>query len=162
MTIVSNTSPIINLAAIDQLTLLRTLFDHIVIPQAVYDEIVITGAGEPGAREVLEFDWISSYQVKNRPLVDSLGIELDAGEAEAIACAIELKADRLLIDEQRGRTIAQRLGLSVTGIIGVLIEAKRRGEASHVKPELDALIAKAGFWIDRALYEQVLRHVGEQ
>ena len=162
MTIVSNTSPIINLAAINQLILLQTLFDHIVIPQAVYDEIAVTGAGEPGAREVQEFDWISAYKVSNRPLVDSLAIELDAGEAEAIACAIELKANRLLIDEQRGRTIARRLGLSVIGIIGVLIEAKRQGFVMHVKPELDALIAQAGFWIDRALYQQILRHAGEE
>ena len=161
MTIISNTSPIINLAAINRLNLLRILYDSIIIPQAVHDEIVVTGAGEPGAKEVQEFDWIIRYEIKDRLLVDSLSIELDLGEAEAIACAIELKANRLLIDEQLGRRIAQRMGLPITGIIGLLIESKQQGFIQHVKPELDALMAKAGFWVDQSLYHQVLQYVGE-
>jgi len=60
-------------------------------------------------------------QVVNRPLVTALRMELDAGEAEAIALAIELQADLLLLDERRGRAVASRLGLKVIGLLGILI-----------------------------------------
>lgn len=71
--------------------------------------------------------------------------ELDKGEAEAIALALELGADQVLIDERRGRRIAARLNLRYTGILGILVEAKNRGLISEVKPLLDALIDRAGF-----------------
>ena len=161
MTVVSNTSPIINLAAIGQLTLLQPLYDRIRIPQAVYLEIAVTGAGQAGAREVRQFDWISRCTVADRALVSALSIELDPGEAEAIAAAVELHAELLLIDEQRGRAVAQRLGLRVIGILGILIEAKHRGLIKTVKPLLDALITRAGFWVRKDLYTRVLQAAGE-
>jgi predicted nucleic acid-binding protein len=99
MTVVSHTSPIINLAAIGQLALLQPLYSRLIIPQAVYQEIAVTGAGEPGAREVQALNWITRYTVADHALVSALSVELDPGEAEAIACAVELKAERLLIDE---------------------------------------------------------------
>ncbi len=161
MTVVSNTSPIINLAAIDQLTFLQQLYGHITIPDAVYREIAVNSVGEPGAQEVKHLDWITSYTVTDHALVDSLSIELDPGEAEAIACAIEFNAELLLIDEQRGRAVAQRLNLRVVGLLGVLIEAKHRGLTTAVKPLLDALITRAGFWMTKDLYSRVLQAAGE-
>ncbi len=79
-----------------------------------------------------------------------------------IACAIDLNASLLLIDEQHGRTVAQRLGLRVIGLLGVLIEAKHRGLIPAVRPLLDALINRAGFWVTRDLYVQVLRAAAEE
>ncbi|MEZ5585249.1 MAG: DUF3368 domain-containing protein, partial [Candidatus Competibacteraceae bacterium] len=111
MTVVSNTSPIINLAAIGQLELLKQLYGRIIIPQAVYQEIAMTGAGQAGSREVQQADWISRCTVADGSLISALSVELDAGEAEAISAAVEYQAALLLIDEQRGRSVAQRLGL---------------------------------------------------
>jgi len=159
--VVSNTSAIINLAAVGRLDLLRALYDRIAIPQAVYHEIAIMGAGQPGSTEVQTLNWIETKQVANRALVTSLRMELEAGEAEAIVLAIELRAALLLMDERRGRIVASRLGLKFIGLLGVLIEAKHRGLISAVKPILDDLVTRAGFWISKRLYARVLQAAGE-
>ena len=161
MIIVSNKSPLVNLAVIGQLALLQQLYGKIIIPQAVYDEIVIEGAGQPGATEVKTFDWIEAQEVTDRILVTSLELELDSGEAEAIALAVSLKADLLLLDERKGRVVASRLGLNYIGLLGVLIEAKNQHLINEVKPVMDDLIGKAGFWISQQLYHYVLQVAGE-
>jgi predicted nucleic acid-binding protein len=88
-------------------------------------------------------------------------LELDPGEAEAIALAIELKADLLLLDERKGRNIAARLGVRSIGILGILIDAKQNGYVPAVKPIMDRLIQDAGFWIRREVYERVLSSANE-
>lgn len=93
--------------------------------------------------------------------VNSLRATLDFGEAEAIALAVELNADRLLIDERLGRVIAVRSGLQVTGVLGILVAAKRRNLIQDVKPMLDALTQQVGFWVDEQLYAEVLQAAGE-
>ena len=161
MIVVSNTSPIINLAVVGQLELLRQLYGQVIIPRAVYDEIVISGAGQPGAVEARTWDWIEVKPVADPTRVASLLLELDAGESEAIALALELGADLLLLDERKGRAVAAHLGVRCLGLLGVLIEAKHNGFVPAVKPVLDRLIQGAGFWIGAALYEHVLRTAGE-
>ncbi len=161
MIVVSNTSPLVNLAIVGQLDLLGQLYGKIVIPQAVYHEIVIRGAGQPGAVEIKTFDWIETCPVTDQMLVTSLALELDIGEAEAIALAASLKADLLLLDERKGRLVASRLGLAYVGLLGVLVEAKHRGLVVELKPIIDDLITKAGFWISLQLYERILQAVGE-
>lgn len=161
MIVVSNTSPIVNLAAIGQLDLLRLLYGKVAIPQAVYNEIVVTGTGQPGATEVETFDWIETKQATNQAAVASLKLELDEGEAEAIALALELKADLLLLDERKGRMTASRLGLKFIGLLGVLMEAKHKGLILAIRPIMDDLIGKAGFWISQKLYDHVLQAAGE-
>lgn len=161
-TVVSNTSPIINLAAIGHLDLLRELYGTLTIPDAVYDEIVVRGRGQPGADEVQQFSWFVRQSVSNRALVVQLmGSGLDVGEAEAIVLALETYAPLLLMDEKLGRAAATRVGIRVIGLRGVLIEAKRRGRVAEVRPLLDALRAGPGFYIAPALYSQVLRQAGE-
>lgn len=161
MTVVSDTSPIINLARINKLDILHHSFGGIVIPRAVYEEITRFGPEEPGASEVEQCAWITVYAVANRPLVEALKLEIDPGEAEAIACAIEMNAERLLLDERLGRNVSQRLGVKCIGLLGLLIEAKNKGLVMMVKPLVDDLIAKAGFWISRRLYARVLSAAGE-
>ena len=87
--------------------------------------------------------------------------ELDVGEAEAIALAVEIQADQVLIDERRGRLVAARFNLRCTGILGILVEAKSQGLIAEVKPLLDALVNEAGFWIAKPLYNSVLRLADE-
>ncbi len=137
------------------------MYGNLIIPQAVYAEIVHSGLNEPGALEVREADWIHVYEVSNRPLVEALKLELDPGEAEAIACAIETQANRLLLDERLGRNVAQRLGVRHIGLLGILIEAKRQGVITAVKPRLDKLISQAGFWVGKPLYNRVLEAAEE-
>lgn len=161
VTVVCNTSPIINLAAVGQLDLLPRLFGTLLIPPAVRHEIVITGAGQPGAHEVATWPAFRDASISNRPLLQSLRLQLDAGEAEAIACAIEYQPDWLLIDERRGRMIARQFGLRVLGLLGVLLQAKREGLIDAVAPILPRLTGEAGFWIDPALYRRVLIAAGE-
>ena len=161
MIVVSNTSPLITLARAGRLDLLHTVHGDIIIPDAVFNEITVAGAGEPGAYEVATGAWIKRRPALNTPLVNALGLELDAGESEAIALAVECQADLILLDERMGRQAAKRLGLTVTGTLGVLIAAKDRGLLESVRPLLDALRVNAGFWIGDDLYNAVLAAVNE-
>lgn len=102
MIVVSNTSPINNLAAIGQLDLLQQLYGKIVIPHAVYQELLNAGTTDPGVLAVQTLDWIEIRLVTHLELLQTLQTKLDAGEAEAIALAVELKANRLIIDQKTG------------------------------------------------------------
>jgi uncharacterized protein len=159
--IVSDTSPINNLAAINQLHLLHQLYGMVIIPEAVFCELTDPSFPVAGATEVQTFAWIQTRVVSNRTLVEALSNELDLGEAEAIALAVEIQADQVLIDERRGRLVATRLNLHYTGILGILVEAKSQGLIAEVKPLLDALVSEAGFWVAEPLYNSVLRLVNE-
>ena len=161
MTVVSNASPLINLARIGNLDLLRHLYSELVIPEAVWHQVVIEGAGQPGAAQVKASDRIKVQVAGDKRLVRVLRQELDAGEAEAIVLALEREADLLLMDERSGRETARHLGLRYAGLIGVLLEAKRRRLIPAIKPQLDILRDIAGFRIGAALYLRVLRDQGE-
>lgn len=161
MIVVSDTSPLVNLAAIGKLDLLHQLYGKILVPDAVYRETVHVGAGEPGAYEVAIFEWIERQVVTNRAVVTALELELDSGEAEAIALALEVGADLVLIDERKGRFVAGRMGVQFVGLLGILIEAKQRGLLPAVRPVLDDLKQNAGFWIRDQLYQHILQLTGE-
>lgn len=91
MIVVSNTSPIINMAVIGHLELLRKLYNKIIIPQAVYHEITVKGLGQVGAQEVEKSKWIEVEEIPDKNLTEALKLELDEGEAEAIALAMGIK-----------------------------------------------------------------------
>jgi uncharacterized protein len=155
--VVSNSSALINLARIGKLALLRDLYVEVCIPEAVWQEAVVIGEGQAGANEIKAAVWIKTLRVKNSELVRALRQELDPGEAEAIALALETQAELLLMDERLGRDTARHLGLPFTGLIGLLVEAKRRGLILSIKQELDALRDIAGFRIADSLYWRILR-----
>jgi hypothetical protein len=159
--VVSNASPLINLARIGRLGLLARVFNQVIIPEAVWQEVVVDGEGQPGAEEVRQADWIVREVASNRQLVHSLRQELDAGEAEAIALSVEINADWLLMDERLGRETARHFGLGYIGLIGVLQVAKRRGEIEMLRPLLAQLRDLAGFRVSPALYERILQEEGE-
>ncbi|MDJ1172707.1 DUF3368 domain-containing protein [Roseofilum capinflatum] len=163
MIIISDTSVITSLAAISHLHLLPELYDRLIIPEAVYRELVAIEPPVPGAVEVKTVPWLEVRQVTNNEEVVRLQeeVRLDPGESEAIALALELKADLLLIDERSGRAEAHRLGLRITGLLGMLVEAKQKNLLSSVKPLMDDLIARSQFRISPALYRQILGMVAE-
>jgi len=160
MIVVSNTSPISNLAAIGQLGLLQQLYSNVIIPLAVYQEILETGNTDPATLAIQNLNWIQTRSVTNLPLLQTLQMNLDPGEAEAITLAVELNADRLIIDERRGRNEAIQVGLQVTGLWGILLAAKQQGLVPLLQPILDDLIAN-GFWVRKELYTEVLVLAGE-
>ena len=161
MIVVSNTSPIINLAMINQLNLLERLYGTVIIPPAVYDEIVTGGAGQPGADVVQALDGFEVRPVSNRPMVINLAGSLDLGEAEAIVLAVELGADLLLIDERQARIVAKRLGVNHIGLLAVLVQAKHAGLIRAVGPLVERLRSEAGFWISEDVLQHLLKIAGE-
>ncbi|MBE9078846.1 DUF3368 domain-containing protein [Romeria aff. gracilis LEGE 07310] len=157
MIVVCDTSAITNLAAIEYLNLLQALYGEIVIPEAVFKELVDIPEQVPGAAEVQSHDWIKTQPVLNTEPLESLLFDLDIGEAEAIVLALELKAQLLVIDERKGYQIASGLGLKVIGILGILLAAKAQGIIPAVQPVMDRLVGQAGFWMRRAVYRQILQ-----
>lgn len=160
MIVVSDASPLIALATIDQLEILRELYSAIVIPQAVVQEITVKGPGGPGYINVNATEWISVKPAKNISKYESLS--LGKGETEAIALTLEINADLLILDEVKARREASKLGIKFVGILGILIEAKAKGVIDQVKPILESLRDDAGFWISQSLIDHVLSSVGEQ
>ena len=158
--VISDASPLINLARVEQLELLVTFYGQVIIPQAVYDEVVVRGQGREGSAEVQNASWIDVCNPQDDLAVRALAAELGMGEASAIILAQERQATLLLIDEIRGRRVAQQLGLNVRGTLGILARAKREGQISNLRSVLNLLRAR-GTWIGEELYEEVLRLTGE-
>lgn len=163
MIVVSDTSPLSSLAVVGHLSLLQQIYGKVIVPTAVATELAATGAEDVRVTDVLTLTWIETQQVANQTLVETLQNErqLDLGESEAIALALELNADELLIDERLGRREAKRLGLPIIGVLGVLLVAKHRGLIPAVKPVMDDLISQAGFRISDRLYADILQATGE-
>ena len=93
-------------------------------------------------------------------MLQSVPADLGAGERAAIAVAIETGADLVIPDDRAGRRVARERDLSVTGTIGILIEARARDMISSVRRELDRLI-EAGMWIDEVFYHRILQEFDE-
>ena len=159
--VVSNTSPLTNLAAIGQFELLRVLFGRVYVPGAVVDELAHGGIVWPGLTEVKAASWVQVHAISDEQLVDALRLDLDRGEAETIVSALELGVDLVLLDELAGRHAAQHLGLKVMGVAGLLLRAKNLGSVKTVRPLLDSLREQAGFYLSQAVCERILRLAGE-
>lgn len=149
--VVSNTSPLIAFQQLGHLGLLGTLFGTVLAPPAVMREAL--SIGERPA-------WLEARALA-QPLPAAIrDAGLGAGESEALALALELGAERVLVDELAGRKLALRLGLPVIGSVGVLLAARRRGLIPSVREPLDAL-RRSGFRMDDDLYEGALLKAGE-
>jgi len=158
--VISDASPLINLARVEQLDLLAAFYGQVIIPQAVYDEVVVRGQGREGSAEVQNASWIDVDDPQDDLAVQALAAELGMGEASAIILAQERRATLLLPDEIRGRRVAQQLGLKVCGTLGILARAKREGRISSLRSVL-TLLRTRGTWIGEELCEQVLHLAGE-
>ena len=163
MLAVRNTSPVSNLASIGRLQLLRSQFATVWIPDAVFQELA--AHPDPIARDSIQNaireQWIQICTPQGSGLLQILLLQLHQGEAEDIALATDLKAGIVLIDEQEGRQLASRAGFAVTGVLGILLHAKRNGQITAIKPEIDRLRSKARFFVAASLEAQVLAAAGE-
>lgn len=156
MTVVSNTGPLIALAKVDHLHLLEQLLGQVHIPPAVYRELLAKSGPELACLDEALTRFIELTQVpRMAPEVKIATLRLDLGEQQAIALAYEFKA-LLVIDDHLGRTAARRLGLTITGLGGVLIRAKERGLVPAVRPLLDE-IRQRGYWLSDELLDVVAR-----
>jgi len=160
MIVVSNSGPLIALAAIERFDLLQLLYGRLRIPPAVWDEVVASGFGRPGATEVSDAGWLDVAQVRDTTAVQLLMERLDIGESAAIVLAFETKADLLLMDEARGRRVCESLGLNTSGTLGTLIMAKQKGYVAVIAPLLEQLLER-GFRMSAALYQNALKLSGE-
>lgn len=162
--VICDSSSLIHLSAIGRLGLLKDFHGALTIPQAVWREVVQQGLGRSGVKEVesaIREGWIEIREASNEPLLTSLKQDLDNGEAEVIALAIEHQAELVLLDETEARRIAELFNLKKTGAIGILIRAKLEGKIQDLRTELDRLRTVGGFWIEEGLYQAVLQSVGE-
>ena len=154
LTVVSNATPLIALSRINRLELLKQYFAEIIIPEAVYREVVVAGGDLYGAKEVKNLDWVRVQKVKNNLAVKALETIVDKGEAEAITLAAEINANLLIIDDADGRKTALGLGLKITGTVGVLLMAAKEGKL-ELKGALDQLLA-AGFRLSDKEYQRII------
>lgn len=159
--VVSNTSPLISLDACNQIELLRALYKRVVVPAEVERELSAGGTtglsqGLTGAHR----RWINVRCLRHPP-APTLLAALDAGEAEVIALALEIKCPLVLIDEPPARAAALAMGLQVAGTVGVLWRAKNLGLLSTIEPSINLMISK-GIWLNKNLIDSVLRRAGEK
>lgn len=163
MRVVSNTSPVSNLAVIGRLGVLRVQFGGILIPEAVRFELArLEHAGGRRAIERACADgWIRVEKLANRDLADALSLLLDAGESEAIAMALERRSEVLVMDESAGRAMARTLGVTITGTLGVLLKELRAGKLISMAEEMDRLVNEAGFFLSPKVRRTFLEAAGE-
>ncbi|HPD41154.1 MAG TPA: DUF3368 domain-containing protein [Anaerolineae bacterium] len=157
---VVDASPLIFLAKLERLDLLRQAAGSVCLPQAVADEI---RAKPDMATQLLEQalqTWIEVRVVDNRMAVDLLLAELDLGEAEVIVLAKILNAEYVVMDDLDARRFARRVGLRPIGTLGLLLAARLRGEIPSLQAEIQRL-EKFGFRASSALKAQILRAAGE-
>lgn len=157
MKTVPNTTPIISLSSIGKIEILKDLFQEIIIPQAVYDEIKVKQGH--GYNEV-DLSFITVQTIQNTEREKFLLEQLDAGEVQAIVLSKEINADNTIIDENTGYIIAKESGLNVIRTLSILLKAKEVEIITEVKPLLDEMISK-GRWYSNHVYYAFLKKANE-
>jgi predicted nucleic acid-binding protein len=158
--VISNSSPIIHLTKVGRLDLLHELYDVVVVPSAVYAECLSEGKDRVEIEIIKRADWLQVAPVSNHLLVRLLMTELDDGESEVIALALERKAELVLLDDADAREKARIYALNMTGTLGVLLRAKHEGKILVFRDILDQLI-QTGFRIHPRLRKRFLEEAGE-
>ncbi len=145
---VTNSTCLIGLERIERLDILPQVFSTVTIPTAVSTEVGLSA------------DWLTVRSVQNLAVVATLKTQVDEGEAEAIALAMELGDVFVILDDRKARQLALQLSLKVIGTVGMLLRAKRKGIIPEIKPLLTAL-NQADFRISEALIQKALLLAGE-
>jgi len=148
-TIVSDTSCFIALANIEELELLKELYQNLITTQQVADEF---GEKLP--------NWIEIRNPKDQQKQKMLELQIDKGEASAITLALEISADLIILDDYKARQVAEKLSLNITGTLGIIVSAKNKGIISSIKPVLNKL-QHINFWVSEDLIKAALKESGE-
>lgn len=130
-----NATPLISLALVNQLDLLYTIFDDVLVPQAVYEEVVVQGSHKPGAKLIVQANWLQIQSPLETLAFEPFLLGLDPGEAAVLLLAQQIQPDWVIIDERQARRVAAALGLPVKGTLGVLLAAAQ----AQLLPPKDAL-----------------------
>ena len=162
MIVVADTSVLLNLVLIGEIDLLRLLFGAVIAPQAVHDEFARLSASSGRFAGLFMPSWVQSHGVSDASLVTQLRVTLDAGESEAIALAVEIHADAVLMDETEGRCLAQARGLRTIGIVGILIQSRQAGLVPELGPLFIALRERAKFRLSSKIVYEALLACGER
>lgn len=160
MLVVSDTSPLRALQSLELINLLSALYREVLVPPAVVRELAID-VPNLGPLRVADYPTLMVRAPRDSAGVAKFAMQVNDGEAEAIALALEFKADIILIDEADGRRLAAGLGLRTTGALALLVQAKRAGLITAVSPLLDLLDARISFRVSSAVRERVLHDAGE-
>jgi predicted nucleic acid-binding protein len=153
MIVVSDTSPLTALLTVNESEILPRLFSEVIVPRAVWEELRRGHDALP--------DWLQMREVSDKQETTRLSALVDQGEAEAIELAKELHADRLLIDERKGRKLAAHEGVPVIGLLGIVLLAKRKGLVPSARQLMAALRSDAGVYLADDLLDKALGSVGE-
>ncbi len=163
MLVVSNTSPVSNLAIIGRLGLLRERYGRVLIPPAVKSELdaLTHPGGKSGVEEALHAGWLKVEPLPATATALVLSDVLDPGEVQAIQLCWHLSADKLILDDALGRKAARALGLKFSGLLGELVFAKHVGTVLSVKAEIARLRSEARFFVSAEIEATILAGVGE-
>jgi len=157
--VVVNASPWITLSVCGQVSLLKKLYENILMPLAVRDEIMAGGKNRIGVRELGEAAWLQMMEIQD-PAKVSLLHELDKGEAEVIILALEQNVREVLLDEKVARSHARVAGLKVVGTLGLLLRSKKGGLIPKIRPLIENIL-KGGIYIRQNIVDGILREAGE-
>lgn len=157
MILIADSSALIALSICESLELLEPLFGEVQVPKAVLDEVSISQKQQ--AVQLAEFlkDKVKTVETGRFVYLDAYA---DAGETEAMILYKQVNADWLLIDDKRGRKVAQINNIKIIGSMGVLLAAKKKGLITAIKPKLD-LLAQSNIYFSPALYQSILKSAGE-
>lgn len=159
MIIISDTSPLVCLLHLNKINLLKDLFDQVIIPTAVVNELI--NANTINQQFFQSYSFFQIRTALNQEEVLQLRNILDAGESEEIVLSKELNADLLLIDEDRGRKFAIKYGVRIKGVLGVLLHAKEKGLISQIRPLIEKLQTEINFRINRNLLQKIFIEANE-
>ena len=131
MKAIANATPLIALALLERLDLLRNLFDEVIVPVAVYDEVVTNAYGRPGAALIRQVDWLQLASPGVQLTIEPMLLGLDPGETAVLLLARESDPDWVLVDERQARRVARAMGLPVKGTLGILLSVALSGLLSR-------------------------------
>jgi len=159
MKVIVNSSVLIFLAKLNKIELLKKLFAEVIIPEAVHRECVLEGNRHEESLLIANATWIQVKRAKNLQLVELLSDLIDDGEAEAITLALETRS-LIILDDKDARKIARGLNLQVTGIVGILLLAKKKKLIKEISPFIERL-KEEGFRISDELTLKILKEANE-
>ncbi|MBP7281386.1 MAG: DUF3368 domain-containing protein [Leptospiraceae bacterium] len=158
MLIVADASPLISLSILGLLDSLEIVFSEVIVPEEVFREV--SEPDKPFASDLKQFLNGKVFKVENKLAVQMLRKEIDPGESEAIILALEKNTSLILIDDFKGRKLAELNNLSPIGTLGVLLKLKKLSKVDKIEPLIDILV-KGNIRFSEDLIAKVLKLAGE-